>query len=239
MPIHNPLLLITNNIEESLLQKIFAREFLVDVIPFIQTEILHTKVLQQQIENIVSLNETIIFTSANAVEAVIKYLQKKPEWKIYCIGNATRILVEDFFGKESIIAVADNGKALAKKIVADKLTNEVYFFCGDKRRDELPEILHQHNVKINEIVVYKTLIIHHTIEKNYDGILFFSPSAVEGFFKNNLINDESILFAIGNTTANEIKKYSKNKIVLSDKPGKENLIEKVIDYFSNEPSNFS
>jgi uroporphyrinogen-III synthase len=232
MHIHNPSLLITNNIEELLLQKIIEKGFSVDVIPFIQTEIIQTKEVQQQIENIRSLNTTVIFTSANAVKAITRSLQKTPDWKIYCVGNTTRILVENSFGKESIIATADNAKLLAEKIIADNLSNEIYFFCGDKRRDELPELLHQHNIKINEVRVYTTLLLQHKIEKDYDGILFFSPSAVESFFQNNSLNNESILFAIGSTTADEVKKFSKNKIVLSDKPGKENLIEKAISYFN-------
>ena len=67
--------------------------------------------------------------------------------------------------------------------------------------------------------------------KDYDAVVFFSPSAVEGFFKNNSLNDKTVLFAIGNTTAEEIKKYSGNKIVISDKPGKKEVIEKVIRFF--------
>ncbi|MEP6683958.1 MAG: uroporphyrinogen-III synthase [Parafilimonas sp.] len=207
--------------------------FAVDVIPFIQTENITTKEVQQQIENIALLNTTIVFTSAIAVKAVTKYLQKIPDWKIYCIGNTTRILVENLFGKISIIATADNAKLLGEKIIEDNFSNEVYFFCGDKRRNELPELLNQHGIEVTEIQVYQTKMLSHKINKNYNGILFFSPSAVESFFQNNLVNNESILFAIGATTANEIKKFSKNKIVVSDRPGKENLIEKVIDYFNN------
>ncbi|MEO8712994.1 MAG: uroporphyrinogen-III synthase, partial [Parafilimonas sp.] len=109
---------------------------------------------------------------------------------------------------------------------------ELYFFCGDKRRDELPELLLQNNIAVNEVEVYTTTIFPHTVEKDYDGILFFSPSAVEGFFENNSVPENSILFAIGNTTAEEIKKFTNNKIVVSVKPGKQNLFEKMIEYFS-------
>ena len=74
---------------------------------------------------------------------------------------------------------------------------------------------------------------HHRIGSNeYFGILFFSPSAVQSFFSKNKVADKTILFAIGNTTANEIKKYSTNKIIISDEPGKENLVTKMIEYFN-------
>jgi len=81
-------------------------------------------------------------------------------------------------------------------------------------------------------VVYQTLATPHKIQKDYFGVLFFSPSAVQSFFSKNKVKDRTILFAIGNTTANEIKKYSNNKIIISDEPGKENLVQKMIEYFS-------
>ena len=228
----NPTILITGEIKESLLNKMISKGISADVIPFIKTAIIQTKKIQQQIENILTLNTTVVFTSKNAVEPVSEYLQnKKPNWKIYCIGNTTRMLIEKYFGKGSIVSIADDATALAKKIIADKKATEIYFFCGDKRRDELPELLSKNNIAVNEVEVYTTTILHHTIKKDYDGILFFSPSAVEGFFENNTVNKRSILFAIGNTTAEEIKKFTENNIVVSNKPDKKELLEKMIEFF--------
>ena len=106
------------------------------------------------------------------------------------------------------------------------------FFCGDQRRDELPGILREHDIDVNEITVYQTLALTHKIDKHYQGILFFSPSAVESFFKNNTLPASTILFAIGNTTANAIRKFTKNKVIISDVPGKDNLVKKMIEYFT-------
>src|SRR5205085_8256462 len=140
-----------------------------------------------------------------------------------CIGNSTRSLIEGYFGEPCIKGTADNAAALAQKIIADNLTNEAYFFCGDKKREELPALLKSNNIVLYEVEVYTTTIVQHTIEKEYDGILFFSPSAVEGFFAGNTITKKTILFAIGNTTANELKKYSTNHIVITEEPGKYQL----------------
>ena len=143
----------------------------------------------------------------NAVEAVAAHLNDYiPDWKIYCIGNTTKKLVQEYFGEDLIAETASDATELAEKIIEDNITDEVIFFCGDKRRDELPSILNEHNINVNEIEVYQTNIIQHTIEKNYDGILFFSPSAVQSFFSTNKLNDKTILFAIGNTTSSAIKK---------------------------------
>jgi uroporphyrinogen-III synthase len=81
-------------------------------------------------------------------------------------------------------------------------------------------------------VVYQTIEVPHKISKEYYGILFFSPSGVRSFFKVNKLESKTILFAIGNTTANEIKKISSNKIIISDEPGKENLVQTAIDFFT-------
>lgn len=228
-------ILITASINTSLLNELAAKCFEVDVIPFIETSVIKTKKTQQQIEHVLNKHANVIFTSNNAVKAVAENLQHhKPDWKIYCIGNTTKTLAEEYFGNDSIIATADDGTALANRIITQKgKLNEIYFFCGDKRRNELPGLLKQNNITVNEIEVYTTTMLEYTVEKNYDAVLFFSPSAVQGFFVHNSIEEKTALFAIGNTTANEIKKFVKNEIIVSDKPGKNELAEKVIAYFTN------
>ena len=152
--------------------------------------------------------------------------------KFIASANTTKKLVQEYFGDELIAAAASDATELAEQIIEDDVIDEVIFFCGDKRRDELPSILNENNIEVNEIQVYHTNMIHHTIEKKYYGILFFSPSAVESFFSNNKINEETILFAIGNTTASALKKYSKNRVIVADETGKNNLVEKAIEYFT-------
>jgi len=63
-------------------------------------------------------------------------------------------------------------------------------------------------------------------------VLFFSPTAVQSFFRQNKLPAETILFAIGSTTAAEIRKFSTNNIIISDEPGKESLVRKMMEYFS-------
>lgn len=232
MLLNKPTILITAGVDESLLNEITAKGFVADVIPFIKTEIIQSKKIQAQIENIAQQNATIVFTSKNAVNAVAPHLQnKKPGWKIYSTANATRNLIEKLFDKDSIAGVGNNAADLAEQIIKDNKATEVYFFCGDKKRDELPSLLAKNNIVAKEIEVYTTTIIKNRIKKNYDGILFFSPGAAEGFFAVNNINNKTILFAIGNTTADEIKKHSGNKIVVSDKAEKKYLAEKMIEFF--------
>lgn len=226
-------ILCTRPLPSSLIEEAALSGIEIEEQPFIETESILSVEVQQEIELVSTEVATVVFTSMNAVDAVTIFLDgHQPEWTIYSIGTATARLVKEYFGEERIAGTASDGAALAELIAEDRFTDEVVFFCGDQRRDELPDILKQHNIEVNEIVVYQTIEVPHKISKSYHGILFFSPSAVRSFFKINKLQEKTIAFAIGNTTANEINKFSSNKIIISDEPGKENLVQKVIEYFT-------
>jgi uroporphyrinogen-III synthase len=79
--------------------------------------------------------------------------------------------------------------------------------------------------------VYHTISTPHKIDKAYDGILFFSPSAVQSFFYANAVLPATILFAIGQTTADAIKTFTENTVIVSEKPGKDDLVKKMFEFF--------
>ena len=232
MPANNPSILITGEIDEALVQQLTSKGFNVDVIPFIKTEAIQSAIVQQEVEHISTLDATVIFTSANAVEAVHQSLSnKKINWKIYCVGEQTKSVIEKLLAGVIIIGVADDAVHLSQKIISANNINEVYFFCGDKRRDTLSHLLAAYNITVHEIKVYTTTIFSHKLSHTYNAVLFFSPSAVQGFFTSNTINEKTVLFAIGNTTANEIKRYTSNNIIISKKPVKKELVEKLVEFF--------
>ncbi|MDP4261751.1 MAG: uroporphyrinogen-III synthase [Bacteroidota bacterium] len=227
-------ILSTRPLDASLVNTAKQHGIDIDILSFIETEAIQTIEIQQEIENALLQSATVVFTSMNAVEAVADQLQEPPDWSIYCIGTATHKLVKKYFGEETIAGTAPNAAELAELIVEESGSDEVIFFCGDQRRDELPGILQKNNIEVNEIVVYHTVAVPHKIKKEYQGILYFSPSTVESFFRVNKLTGPTLLFAIGNTTASEIIKYSTNKIIISDEPGKEHLVKKMINYFSKQ-----
>jgi uroporphyrinogen-III synthase len=226
-------ILSTRPIDNSLIEEAKRLNIETDVLSFIETEPVQSIYVQQEIEQALLLTTNVVFTSMNAVDAVVNYKEEvQPNWKIYCIGSTTNKLVQNYFGEELIAGTASSAAELAELIVEENDTSEVIFFCGDQRRDELPDILRNNDIEVNEIVVYETVAVPHKVEKQYHGILFFSPSAVESFFSNNKVKESTVLFAIGNTTANAIKKYSNNKIIISEEPGKDSLFQKMMEYFS-------
>jgi uroporphyrinogen-III synthase len=232
---HKISILSTRSLDDGFIHEAEARGICIDVLPFIQTEPVSLTDAGEKIDQALEASAKIVFTSVNAVEAVAsKIKDQKFAGKIFCIGYATKQSVVKYFGEQSIVGIADNAKELVKRIL-DANVVEVIFFCGDQRRDELPDQLKKNNIKVKEMVVYNTILTPKKIEKKFDGILFFSPSAVKSFFQINQLNDQAVLFAIGNTTANEIKRFSKNKIVVSEVPASEIFLDNVVSYFQINP----
>lgn len=169
--------------------------------------------------------ENAIFTSKNAVKAL-----QNLEFEIqncFCVGDNTKKLLEGNGLK--VTEIAQNASDLGEIISKNYKNEQFFFFCGNLRRDELPSILKENNVKLDEIVVYRTHKKSKKFDRTFNGILFFSPSAVQSYVSNNII-DNSMVFCIGNTTASEAKKYT-NNIIVANKPTVENVIVQAVKYF--------
>lgn len=230
MPKNNWTILSTRPLDETLISEAAQKNVQIDCISFIETEAIKDEAVAASITNYSSKNIIAVFTSMNAVEEVQDDLSTKPEWKIYCIGYATQQLIKRFFGEESIKATADDASGLADVIIHNK-EQQVVFFCGDQRREELPNKLIEHQIALEEVVVYKTNSTQQKTDQDYDGILFYSPSAVHSFFSVNKPLAETIFFAIGKTTAEAIRQYSSNQLIIANKPSKDALVHQAINYF--------
>ena len=167
-----------------------------------------------------------IVTSKNAAKAIIE--KQIAITHCFCVGEKTKTLLEK--ATIPVKVACNNAKALAQHIVQHYNNKAFTFFSGNIRREELPNILKENQVDFEEVVVYKTLETNEEIKGIFDAILFFSPSAVRSFFKQNSAKDAQ-LFCIGNTTATEASNYSK-KITIANKPTIENTIVQVVKHFN-------
>lgn len=227
-------ILCTRPVDPALVRAAAERNVQVDVAAFIATEPIVTIEVQQEVEAASAEQAAVIFTSMNAVDAVTSLLDGYvPEWQIYCIGHKTREQVIAYFGEELLAGTAENAAALAEKIIEEEIASEFIFFCGNNRRDELPAMLAEADLSVSEIVVYETTEVSRKIDKTYDGILFFSPSAADSFFKTNKAAAKTVLFAIGTTTANQLRKYSGNPIITGTTGSKDSLLQVAVDHFAN------
>jgi uroporphyrinogen-III synthase len=172
------------------------------------------------------INENLIFTSQNAVHSVLAD-PKSEELKsknVFCVGLKTKILLSE--SGFNVVAYTGYASDLAE-IITLIYSNESYtFFSGNLRRDTLPEALKEAKVKFNEIKVYETTLTPQKINSPVDGILFYSPSGIESYLKENTIKNEKC-FCIGETTAEALEKITKN-IIIADQPTVEDVIEDVL-----------
>lgn len=171
-------------------------------------------------------NDNLIFTSQNAVlsllenkeiEKLIPELRKK---NVFCVGVKTKTLLEE--NGFNVIVHTGYAADLAEIITLIYGREGFTFFSGNLRRDTLPDFLKKADVKFNEIEVYETHLTPQKISTPLDGILFFSPSGVESYLKENKIKKE-MCFCIGTTTAEALEKATKN-IIIANQPTVENTI---------------
>ena len=225
-------ILCTGPVSETLVRKAALDDIIIHEASFIKTVEIKSAAIEQRIHELARQKITAVFTSVKAVDAVVKFIPAiKTPWKIFCTGNTTKKIVKKIFGEENISAVADNAEQLAEKIVKNSSIKNVAFFCGDQRRNELPGKLKNSGITVEELVVYKTVGTPQIVAKQYDGILFFSPSAVKSFFSKNSITSKTRVFAIGATTANSAKPFTQQPVIISNKPGKDNLVTLAIEHF--------
>ncbi|MCZ8196321.1 MAG: uroporphyrinogen-III synthase [Flavobacterium sp.] len=205
------------------------QELLDAKISLIEEDFIKTKIKNFELYKV---NNNLIFTSQNAVQSILQHpkcndLKSK---NVFSVGMKTKdLLTENGF---NVIAYTGYASDLAE-IISLIYKNETFtFFSGNLRRDVLPNTLKENEITFNEIEVYETNITSKKIKEKIDGILFFSPSAVESYLKLNTIKEE-MCFCIGETTAEALENKKIKNIIIADKPSVENVITEVIEYYKN------
>ncbi|WP_269226796.1 uroporphyrinogen-III synthase [Flavobacterium eburneipallidum] len=175
------------------------------------------------------INDNLIFTSQNAAQSVLLH-PKSNELKsknVFCVGMKTKALLEE--NGFTVEVYLDYAADLAEIITLIYANQSYTFFSGNLRKETLPKALKAAKVNFNEIQVYETTLTPQKVKTPVDGILFFSPSAIESYLKDNKIKNE-ICFCIGETTAEALDHITRN-IIVADQPSVENVIEDVIQEY--------
>ena len=171
-----------------------------------------------------------IFTSRNAVEAVLKVPTAKAQapHKAFCVGEKTRESLEKA-GWE-VVASFGYAQQLANYLVEQYAGYSFVFFCGESRMETLPKVLAKRGIPCHECLTYTTELTPKKLAKHYDGLLFFSPSAVRSFLVANSFAEEKI-FCIGSTTQSALPEGVSSYIAHS--PTLEGSIERCRVRFNN------
>lgn len=222
-------ILSTKVLDEAIINQAASENIVIDCAAFIQIKPIETPGLKEKIEKAVEQNPYAIFTSTNAVDAVVKQKVQDLQLKIFCISGKTRKAVELNFPESTIVGDASYGAELVQKILNENIDSAV-FFCGDRRLDTVPQALLVNSIRIEEIIVYETILTPQRIEKKHDGVMFFSPSAVESFLAKNRLKKTLPVFSFAGATHTKLKDIS-DTIIISKTSSEQGMFDTVKNYF--------
>lgn len=165
----------------------------------------------------------IIFTSANAVQALEGRIQELAhgagatfkQSRVAAIGPATADAAENAGYSVDYVATNHSGAGLAKELGAELKGRSVFLPRSDRANADLPAALRRNGAVVTDVIAYKTLApgdtdrerVKESLKDGVDGILFFSPSAVQNFLellgreRLEALQGRAVMVAIGPTTA--------------------------------------
>lgn len=195
----------------------------------IEADFIRTESVSFSLGNIGNL---LLFTSKNAVKSVLKHPKATDIKKVpaICVGKKTADLL--IKNQWKVLDCQHYAHELVDIILEKYSDRNITFFCGNLRRDLLPEVCKSNNIQLHEIEVYKTILQPKAITIKCDVILFFSPSGVRSFLLKNKLTDE-VAICIGQTTADAVKPYTK-KVIVAKHPTVENVIIRCITFFEED-----
>ena len=220
---------MTRLLSTKILSKEFKEELLMNSISLIEQPFIKIRPIKKL--EFTKSYQSIIFSSQNAVKIALSNSKIKllfDQKPTYCIGKKTALLL--IKNGQKVVKIAKNSSELAHMIVKNFQNESFSFLCGKSRITDLEEILSLNNIPIQPIEIYETSHQPHIVKEQYDGLIFFSPSGVKSYaIKNGFDNIHS--FCLGNTTAQEVKKFT-SKFTIANAPNEKQLLISIIKHFN-------
>lgn len=187
-------------------------------------------------------HDWVVFTSRNAVanffpKAGLKFFSGK---KTGSIGGETSAELEKYGIKPDFTPAEFNSAAFVKEIglLHEFRGKKVLMPCSDISGKNIVAGLKELGAETDRVFVYKTVkaektraeIVEFLDNRPYCAVLFSSPSSFRNFLeitglKGRVLLDESVPVAIGNETAEAIKKAGMKSMVTSEKSTFESMVE--------------
>ena len=192
----------------------------------VEADFIKISILPFQLKNTPTL---LLFTSQNAVQSVLnnEKVDDLKEISAICVGIKTKQLLEK--NGFRVLAMEEYAQRLAPIIQKDFSKEHIAFFAGNLSRNVLPDAMNRASIVFDEYLVYQNEESSVKIEAKTDGILFYSPSGVKSYLKQNTITNQ-MCFCIGTTTADALKGITEN-IVIANQQTVENVIIQCINYY--------
>lgn len=224
-------ILFTKNIDQTIISKKLGEDISVDCIEVIKTQPLKVSPFDLK-------NYSLIFTSVNGVSSFFENGFKPNEDftaknynKIYCVGEKTKKeLRKHGFGTFKVLR---NAEVLSGFIIGKCQHEQFLHFCGNLAINVLDKDLPLQNIKYKKVTVYNTEEINPLITEKYHAAVFFSPSGVRSFAKQNSLENMN-LFSIGETTSGELRNYTQGKIFTSESNDLVSVLDMIVKFYKNK-----
>ena len=196
----------------------------------------------------------IIFTSAQAVRAVVKrgeelkrsLIQSGSKLRIASVGPVTAEAARQARLRVDYVAETHTGAALAEELGNRLQGAKVFLPRSDRANQDLPPALKRHGARVTEVIAYRTLRPTDVDQRNLgrisevaaDAVLFFSPSAVQHFAELfggqqlRALQDKLAVMAVGPVTANALRGAGVRRIVLAKETTAGSVVEALEEYFA-------
>jgi uroporphyrinogen-III synthase len=218
-------LLATKKLSLGLRDRLIQHGFSLVEQPFIQIQPLHFSI------NFVE--DHVLFTSQNAVQIAFSNPELSPlleKKKYYCVGEKTKSLIEK--NGQKVIKMTQNSAELVHFLKKMYKNERFSFFCGKRRRPEVEQFFSENNILHTLHEIYDTVLTPKQLNTHFDGILFFSPSAVDSFFRTNSWEPQTRGFCIGATTASFLHPYTQNYSIAKE-PNETQLFLSIHNYYTH------
>lgn len=160
----------------------------------------------------------VAFTSPRAARAVVQRIKAvQHSWNpgpdsptMWAIGPATASALGEVLGQVHVPVSLPGGKpgtgeALARAMLDTDLKGPVLFFCGELRRDDLPNELRNAGIEVDEVVCYRTVLADESAARGAAArgrvLVVASPSVVDLLARSCAKPYQAELLAVGPTTA--------------------------------------
>lgn len=186
----------------------------IDFHKFIKIEGVSSKEFRQSRINLLDYS-AVIFTSRNAVDHYFRMAKElradiPQTMKYFCISESTAFYLQKYvqYRKRKIFHGKQNFEDLLEIIKKHK--EEKYLLpCSDIHKASISKMLEDAGINYNKGVFYRTLAsdLSNLNIKEYDMLIFFSPSGIASLFKNfpEFKQNSTVIGAFGPTTSKAVR----------------------------------
>jgi uroporphyrinogen III methyltransferase/synthase len=196
----------------------------------------------------------IIFTSAQAVRAVVKrgeelkrsLIHAGSKLRIASVGPVTAEAARQAGLPVEYVAETHSGAALAEELGSRLCGAKVFLPRSDRANPDLPPALKRQGAQVTEVIAYRTLRPTDVEQRNLgqiaegtaDAVLFFSPSAVQHFGELfggeqlRALQDKLAITAVGPITANALREAGVGRTVLARDTTAAAVVEALEEHFA-------